>query len=402
MKKQIGVGDVAISPRAKEYINDILTTTRITYGKYIAAFEKTVACAHRVKYATFCNSGTSALQVALHVLKKQYHWQDGDEVIVPALTFVATVNVVLQNNLRPVFVDVDPRHFDINPQLLKQALTSQTRAVIPVHIGGQPTDMTPIMRFARQHKLKIIEDSCETMFARYHGRPVGSFGDFACFSTYAAHTLVTGIGGFICTNSQTLAVRARSLVNHGRDGIYIAIDDDAGKSKNELFRIVGRRFNFTDVGYSYRATEFEGALGLAQMKNWHQLVRTRQKNAAYLTRGLAHLSAYLQLPAVRPHAEHIFMFYPLVIRDRRIKRPELISHLEENLIETRFLLPLLNQPVYQKMWGDLENKYPVARFLSRNGFYIGCHPGLTRQELDYIIFKFDEFFKKRVNQLSCS
>ncbi|OGG27770.1 hypothetical protein A3A59_06220 [Candidatus Gottesmanbacteria bacterium RIFCSPLOWO2_01_FULL_42_10] len=393
--KQIGVGDVQISPLARKYVNLVLDSKRITYGKFIARFEREIARLHQVKYAIFCNSGTSALQVSLHALKKLHGWQDGDEVIVPALTFVATVNIVLQNHLKPIFVDVEPDYFMLDPQRIAAKITHKTRALIPVHIGGQPADMAPIMKLAKKHDLKIIEDACETMFAKYRGAPVGSFGDYACFSTYAAHTLVTGVGGFICTNSSTLAVKAKSLVNHGRDGIYLAIDDDRVASQQQLFQIVDRRFKFTDIGYSYRATEFEGALGLAQIRNWQKIVTARQQNAAYLTAGLRDLSQYLELPKVRPGADHIFMFYPLVVKNREVRRQQLTFFLEKNLIETRYLLPLLSQPIYRELFGDIEGKYPVAQNIGTHGFYIGCHPGLSKRELDYVVFKFHEYFRQQ-------
>jgi len=391
---QIGVGDVPITPLAYKYINQVLKSRRITYGKFIQAFEKEIAKLHAVKYAIFCNSGTSALQVALHALKKKYGWKNNDEVIVPAITFVATVNIVLQNNMRPIFTDVTSHDYMLDPQLLESAITPKTRAIIPVHIGGLPADMTPIMKIAKKYNLKIIEDSCETMFAKYNGQPVGSFGDFSCFSTYAAHTLVTGVGGFVCTSDSNLAIIAKSLLNHGRDGIYIGIDDDLGKKGKALFKVVDKRFSFIDVGYSYRATEFEGALGLAQLKDWKKLISARQANAKYLTHNLNDLSKFLQLPQIRKGSEHIFMFYPIMIKDKRIKRTELVFFLEDNGIETRYLLPLLNQPVYKNMWGNIEDKFPAAKNISRNGFYIGSHPGITQTELRYIVDKFHEFFKK--------
>ena len=396
-KTQIGVGDVDISPLAYRYIKEILDTRRITYGKFISQFERETARIHKIKFAIFCNSGTSALQVALHALKKNFGWQDGDEVIVPALTFVATVNIVLQNNLTPVFVDVEPDYFMLDVEKLAAVITPKTRCIIPVHIGGQPADMDPILKLARIHGLKIIEDSCETMFAKYLGKPVGSWGDFSCFSTYAAHTLVTGVGGFICTSDQGLAIKAKSLVNHGRDGIYLHIDDDKNKKNQHLFKIVDRRFRFEDVGYSYRATEFEGALGLAQIKNWKKIVSKRQLNAKYLSQGLKGLQQFLQLPQIRTNSEHIFMFFPLVMKNDRIKRSQLIYFLEKNLIETRYLLPLLNQPVYKKIFGDIENKYPIAKMLARRGFYIGCQPSLTKKQLDYVIATFHAFFAKYQN-----
>ncbi len=394
-RQQIGVGDVQISALTRKYISQVLDSRRITYGPFTRKFEQSIAKSHGVKYAIFCNSGTSALQVAVHALKKKGNWKNGDEVIVPAITFVATVNVILQNNLQPIFVDIDPDYYMLDPAKLTAKISSRTKAIIPVHIGGQPADMQPIMAIAHKHNLRVIEDACETMFSKYQGQVVGSFGDFSCFSTYAAHTLVTGVGGFICTNDPNLAVLAKSLVNHGRDGIYIAIDDDRGKKSAELFNIVDRRFKFIDVGYSYRATEFEGALGLAQMSQVSSALHKRRTNAAYLSRGLADLQKFLQLPKTRPGSEHNFMFYPLVIIDKLIKRDELVMFLEQNLIETRYLLPLLNQPVYQKMFGNIAKQYPVAQKVADNGFYIASHPGLHQKDLKYIVYKFHEFFKNK-------
>lgn len=393
--KQIGVGDVFIPKLAIKYVNNVLKSKRITYGPYSENLEKEFAKLHEVKYAIFCNSGTSALQVSLHALKKKYEWRDNDEVIVPALTFVATVNVVLRNNLKPVFVDVTPSYFDLDAKKIEKKITKKTKAIIPVHIGGHPAEMDKIMEIAKKYNLRVVEDSCETMFAKYKGKPVGSFGDMSCFSTYAAHIITTGVGGFICTSDPDLAVMAKSLVNHGRDKIYISIDDDKTNNKKQLFNIVQKRFNFIDAGYSYRATELEAALGLAQLKEWKKIIDKRIKNAAYLTEGLSDLSNSLKLPNPRKGVDHVYMFYPIVITGGKIKRDELIFFLEENHIETRYLLPLLNQPVYKKMFGDIENNYPVAKSISQNGFYIGSHTGLSKKDLDYTIFIFHKFFEKR-------
>ncbi|MBI2443476.1 MAG: DegT/DnrJ/EryC1/StrS family aminotransferase [Candidatus Levybacteria bacterium] len=392
--KYIGVGDIAVSQLAKKYVNQVLSSRRITYGPFADSFEKEFAKLHDLKYAIFCNSGTSALQVALHALKREYKWNDGDEVLVPALTFVATVNIIIQNNLTPIFIDVDPDFFDIDPTMIEKKITKRTRAIIPVHIGGLPCDMDPIISLARKHSLRIIEDSCETILARYKGKSVGSFGDFGCFSTYAAHTLVTGVGGFICTNDPKLATLAKSLVNHGRDGIYISIDDDNVSSKKKLFSIVDKRFNFVDVGYSYRATEFEAALGLAQIRELKENVKKRRENAAYLFKGLSDLQEFLQFPKERKEAIHTYMFFPIIVRDG-VSREDLVYFLEERKIETRFLLPLLSQPVYRSIFGDLESKYPVATHLSHSGFYVGCHPGLTKKNLDTIIHIFHQYFTSR-------
>lgn len=392
--KQIGVGDASIGKLERKFVLDVLDKERLSYGYYHQRFEYEFAKAHNRKFAMFCNSGTSALQAGLHALKIKYKWKDGDEVIVPGITFVATVNIVIQNGLKPIFVDVEPDFFEIDPSKIEKAITKKTRAIIPVHIGGHPCDMDPILNIAKKHKLKILEDSCETMFAKYKGDPSGSWGDVACFSTYVAHILITGVGGFAATNDPELAVLIKSLFNHGRDKIYLSMDDDKVTDRKKLFNIVSKRFSFEHVGYSYRATELEAAIGYGQIKRYKNMIKSRKKNASYLTKGLSDLGKYLQLPTARKDTEHVFMFYPIVVKGG-VDRNDLVNFLEENLIETRYLLPLLNQPVYKKLFGDIEYKYPVSKHLNNNAFYIGCHTGITKKELDYIIKKFHQYFKDK-------
>ena len=383
---------MSIGPLERAYVNDVLDRNRLTYGHYTEAFEREFARLHDRKFAIFCNSGTSALQVGVHALKRKYGWKDGDEVIVPAVTFVASVNVVLQNRLVPVFVDIDPDYYHVDPSQIEARITPRTRAIMPVHLFGQSCDMAPILALARARNLRVIEDSCEAMCVRHQGAPVGSLGDIACYSTYVAHLIATGVGGVAATNDADLATMMKSLFNHGRDGIYLSMDDDKTTDRSELFQVVTRRFNFVDVGYSYRATELEAAIGLAQLQNWESSIRSRQRNAALLTSGLAPLRDQLQLPRVRPGSEHAFMMYPIVLRNPEVLREDLILFLEENLIETRFMLPLLNQPVYQALFGNLEPQYPVARHVNRNGFYVGCHPGLPPKDLQYMVEAFRAFF----------
>lgn len=382
---QLGVGFIEIKDTDRQYVNQVLDTGRLSYGPFTKKFEEEFAKAHNVKYAIFCNSGTSALQVALHALKLKYGYQDGDEVIVPALTFVATTNIVLQNGMKPVLVDVDPLYYELDENLIEKAITPRTKVILPVHIGGLPCNMTKIMEIAKRHNLQVIEDSCETMFAKQSGQKVGSFGDIGCFSTYVAHILTTGVGGFVITNSEELATYCKSLFNHGRNNIYLSIDDDKGKTQSELKEIVSKRFQFEHIGYSYRATEFESAIGLAQIERYKENVSKRKENATYLYEGLKDLP--LGLPTERLDADHVYMFYPLVAEDRN----ELCNYLEEHGIETRYLLPLTNQPVYKDLFN--EDDYPVAKMLNEHAFYIASHPGLTKDDLDYIIRIFKEFYE---------
>lgn len=392
----IGLGTMPISERARQLVMEVLESGRLSYGPMTQKLEADFARLHGCRFGVMSNSGTSALQIALQAMKELHGWSDGDEVIVPAVTFVATVNVVLHNRMTPVLVDVDPHHYDIAADRIEAAITGRTRAIIPVHLFGQPADMDPIRDVAGRRGLKIIEDSAETMFAKYRGRPVGSLGDIACFSTYIAHLLVTGIGGINTTNDPEYAVRLRSLMNHGRDSIYIGIDDDDGKTAQELRVIVARRFQFTSVGHSYRVTEMEAALGLAQLEDFESIVGARRANARLLTEKLRHLEGWLQLPATRPESDHSFMMFPIVLRDE--PKVELVNFLEQHGVETRDMLPLTNQPVYRRL-GWCESDFPVAQWINQNGFYVGCHQALGEADMDYVSGLIDRYFRRQTSEV---
>ena len=391
--RKVDVGGFAVSPRARRYVDQVLRSNRLSYGPFHRRFEAAFAAEHDSRHAIFCNSGTSALHIAVQALKEKHLWKDGDEVLVPAVTFIATSNVVLHNRMKPVFVDVDPLTYTLDPAKLEAKITKRTRAVMPVHLLGLPADMDPIRAIAEKHGLKIIEDSAETMFARYKGRKVGSLGDIACFSTYVAHYIVTGVGGLATTSDPDLYIRLRSLMNHGRDSIYLSIDDDKGAKGEKLHEIVAKRFQFVSVGHSFRATELEAALGLAQLEEKDKIVKARTAMAARLSAGLREFEDRLQLPTCPPDRDHTFMLYGLVLRGE--DKTALVNFLEDRGVETRDLLPLLNQPVYKRLFGDLEPRYPVARTLNRSGFYIGCHQYMTAADADYVIEQFRVFFRGR-------
>ncbi|MFA5140279.1 MAG: DegT/DnrJ/EryC1/StrS family aminotransferase [Elusimicrobiota bacterium] len=383
--KRIGVGGLHLGPIEKSYLRRVIESDRLSYGPMTRRFEQVFARAHACRFAVFCNSGTSALHLALAALKERLGWKDGDEVLVPAVTFIATANAVLHNRMRPVFVDVDPRTYNLDARLLERARTRRTRAVIPVHLLGLPCDMGPIMAFAGKRGLRVIEDCCETPFARYKGRVVGSFGDASCFSTYAAHYIVTGVGGLALTSRPGIHLLMRSMLNHGRDTAYLSIDDGCSR------RVVARRFRFVRIGYSFRLTELEAAMGLGQMRQWRRIARLRKANAARLTRGLRAVEDRVQLPYIPPDRDHMFMMYPIVLR--KGSKRGLIHHLESRGIETRDLFPLVNQPVYRKLCGDIEDRYPVARWLNRGAFYVGCHQGLSLADMDRVAETVRDYFR---------
>jgi perosamine synthetase len=391
--RHIALGYLNISETGKRYVNDCLDTNRLSRGKYTEHFEQRFADLHGCKHGVFMNSGTSALQVALAALKETYNYQDGDEVLVPATTFIATSNIVLQNNMKPVFVDVDPQTFNIRPTQLQRHLTPRTRCIIPVHLFGQPADMTPIMEVARRNNLQVIEDSCETMFATTDGLSVGSFGDLACFSTYVAHLIVGGVGGLVTTSSDRLVSICRSLMAHGRDSIYTSIDQDDTDDPILQKQMIERRYRFERVGYSYRATELEAAIALSELERWGYNITVRRTNAAHLSALLDDLKDKLQLPFVSRYASHSFMMYPMVVA-AYLDRDDLLMYLETHGIETRYLFPLLSQPVYRDLFPDLEYKFPVAQRLADRGFFIGMHQGLTFEDMAYVSDVIHQYFKE--------
>jgi dTDP-4-amino-4,6-dideoxygalactose transaminase len=357
-------------------------------------FESAFAAQHDCRHAIMLISGTSALHVALAVLKELHGWRDGDEVLVPASTFIASSNVVLHNGLRPVFVDIDPHTYNLDPDRIAQHVTDRTRAIMPVHLYGQPCDMDRIMSIARQLNLKAIEDSCECMFAKFDGKAVGSFGDMACFSTYVAHIMTTGVGGLITTNNDHYAIACRSVMAHGRDSIYLNIDDDNVGDAEKLRAIVSRRFNFVRLGHSFRSTELEAALGLGQLEQAPDIMRLRRRNAQILTATLKPFEEWLQIPYIAPRRDHSFMMYPIVCK-KGTNREDLVNHLEQCGIETRYMMPLLSQPIYKQLFGDdLEDNYPVAKWVTTNGFYLPCHHGMNEEDIEYIVQTIRDFLRQ--------
>lgn len=389
---QIGVGGFEFGVAERRYIEQVLDSNRLSYGPMTQRFEREFAEPHGCKHGLFCNSGTSALHMAVAVLKERGGWQDDDEVLVPAITFIATSNVVLHCRLKPVFVDVERDTYNMDPAEIEARITPRTRAIIPVHLFGQPAGMTGIMDVARKHGLAVVEDSAETMFAEYKGQPVGSFGDIGCFSTYVAHVLVTGVGGFATTNDDELATMLRSWMNHGRDPGYTMIDDDKNKRGDELRGIVNRRFRFVRLGHSFRATELEAAIGLGQLEQAHAFLDRRRAIARRYTEGLADLSDRLQLPICRDDRTHSYMMYAIVLRDE--PKWDLVHYLEEQHVETREMMPLLDQSIYRDMFGDIEDEYPIAKWINKSGLYIGCHPFLSDNDVDHVIEHIHAFFRR--------
>lgn len=298
-------------------------------------------------------------------MKEKYGWKDEDEVAVPAITFVATVNVILQANLRPFFVDVGMYDYNLNPHNLEHRIqTGHTRlvAMVPVHLFGQAPD-EQTYQIAEKYKLKVLEDSCETIL----NKPKG---DVSCHSTYMAHHVTTGVGGMAVTNDEELKYLIWSYANHGRR-----------RSKH---------FEYDRMGYSCRGTEFEAALGLSQIKTIEDNILKRQLIASLLTNALKD-NEDLVMPVAQ--TMHTWMMFPIVLHEHsKVNKQTLCEHLNKAGIETRDMMPITNQACYRDIVN--ENDFPVAQWINQKGFYIGCNPGMTIGDVKYIQKTFLRYLKK--------
>lgn len=373
MIKRIRLGvNNALTAEAKENVEEVLRSGRFSPGPKVKEFEEKFAELHGAAHGIFMNSGTDALRLSLLALKEKYNWADGDYVAVPALTFVATVNVILQANLKPFFVDVGMRDYLINPWNLKRRLerpNPRLRAVMPVHLFGKRCGRD-VYEIAADLNLKVLEDSCESIL-----NPIR--GDVSCHSTYMAHHVTTGVGGFALTNDDELNWLIRSFANHGRDQAYLPGYNEIPLSRE----LLQRRFKFNRVGYSCRGTEFEAALGIAQIDGLKAVVAKRREVARQLTAALSEFENAFQLPEEENHA---FMMYPIVIREtvEGLDKYDICLSLERSGIETRDMMPITTQPCYKTLMK--EESFCVAEHVNWNGFYIPCHQEMTERDVEQI------------------
>lgn len=391
---KIGLGYNAVPASAEKELVKVFRSGQFSPGLRVREFEEQFAKLHGAKYGVFVNSGTDALRIALAAMKEQYRWKDGDRVAVPALTFVATVNVILQNNLTPFFVDVGMNDYLINPWNLERrnqnadgSWDETLKAVMPVHLFGRHCEKA-IYELAQKRKLKVLEDSCETIL-----NPV--LGEVSCHSTYMAHHVATGVGGVALTNDSFLHTWIRSLANHGRSTYYIPGYDTAKISQRLL---IENRFVFDRVGYSSRATEFEAVLGLSQLPDVKKNVEKRREIAGELWRVL---NTFEDLALSRPEHEdnHTFMMFPIVLSEKsKVDRWALCTALEKAGIETRPMMPITNQDCYKHLFKD-PTGFSVARDINEKGFYIPCHPGMGEKEVAHVAKTFRSFFKAQTAAL---
>lgn len=376
----------------------------LTLGSYGARFEAALAKFLGVEDVALVNSGSSANLVMLASLfssKLENPLKAGDEIITPAVTFPTTLTPIIQNNLLPVFVDCELDTFNINPNRLEQAISKKTRAIFLPHTLGLPCNMDEVMKTAKEHDLFLLEDSCDALGATYNGKPVGTFGDLASLSFYPAHHITMGEGGAVIINDKKYSRIVRSIRDWGRD-CYCKGDSGAnGACNNRLDYIVDgipydHRYVYTHQGYNLKPTDLQAAIGLAQLEKAPKFIEARRNNFNKLRKGLEKHADKLILPRIEEKSNPSPFAFPITLKSNAgFTRKQLTQFLEKANIETRLIFcgNALRQPAFKNMKhrtaGDLHNSDEIMR----NSFFIGVYPGITREMIDYVLGKFDEFFK---------
>jgi CDP-6-deoxy-D-xylo-4-hexulose-3-dehydrase len=372
-----------------------LLSTWVTMGEKVKAFEGMFTKYIGTKYGTMVNSGSSANLLALSILmnpRMRWKMNPGDEVITPAVTWSTTVYPIFQNSLKPVLVDVDLETFDINVDAMEKAITEKTRAIMPVHLLGNPADMKRIMEIAEDKDLYVIEDSCEAHGAEVGGKKVGSMGDIGTFSFFVSHHITTIEGGMVMTNNEDINELAKSMRVFGWIRDLKNKDDIAAQNKG-----IDPRFLFHNYGYNFRPTEINGAFGVSQMPRLEDYIKIRQENANFWNKVLEPYSQFIMTHKERFGTRHTWFSYPMTVRKGApFTRKDIMSFLETRMIETRPIQAgdMTQQPcmslVDYRVSGYLEN----SKFIHDNSFFIGNHQGIGKDEREYVAQALVDFLGK--------
>jgi len=364
-RRTIPVCAPVLDGQEAEYVADCLATNWVSsLGAYIPRFEQRFAGLIGVPYAAACSSGTAAVHLALECLDIG----PGDEVIIPAFTLIVSANMVCLTGAKPVLVDVRPDTRCIDPGLIEAKITPRTKAIMVVHMYGHPCEMDAIVEIGRRHKLHVIEDAAQAHGATYHGRTVGGIGEIGCFSFYGNKIITTGEGGMLVTRSRKIAERAALL-------------------RNQAFG--EERFVHEEVGFNYRMTNIQAAIGFAQCERFAEKVERKREIAAIYDDLLADETT-IRRPAHADGCEPVWWMYGIVLKDSfgRTKQ-EVQEDLAAAGIETRsFFIPMNRQPVFQgghRRWPDLRGDYPVSDELGAHGFYLPSGLDLTNNDQVYVI-----------------
>lgn len=359
----IPVNTPLLSGNEEKYLLECIQTGWISSeGPFIKKFEDQFSAYVNRKHGVAVANGSAALDIAAKALGLK----DGDEVIMPTFTIISPAQSVVFTGAKPVLVDSDPITWNMDVKQIESKITSRTKAILVVHIYGLPVDMDPVLEICKKHKLFLIEDAAEMHGQTYKGKPCGSFGDISIFSFYPNKHITTGEGGMIVCNDDVLADRCR-------------------KFRNLAFEPAGRRFVHEELGWNYRMTNMQAALGLAQLENIDKHVNRKREVGNLYSKGLSGIKGF-QLPlSSTPYADNIYWVFGLVA-DSEEACNTMVQKLSEKKIGTRpFFWCMHEQPVFKKMGLFINESYPVAEKMARNGFYIPSGLGLSDDEVHTVV-----------------
>ena len=379
-------------------VNRVLSNpSKIVAGPAVKQFEKKISDIFGKKHGIFVNSGSSANLLAIDILDMPR----GSEVITPVLTFATTVAPLVQKGLVPVFVDVVQGTYQIDINKIESLITKKTKALMIPSLIGNISDMAKLRKIADKYKLWFIEDSCDTLGAKFAGKPSGFYSDITTTSFYASHIITAaGLGGMLCINNGQLARQALIKANWGRESTLFGVYEKSEELKRRMAgkidgKIYDAKFIFSEIGYNFQVTELNGAFGLEQLKRFPEFTRLRRNAFVALRKFFKQYEHFFILPETNKGALTTWLAFPLTIREGApFTRTEIITYLEENNIQTR---PIFTGNITkQDGFKNIKSKkaaggYPVANHIMHNGFLIGCHQGLTKKHLDYLIFTFEKF-----------
>jgi len=348
--KMIPVAEPDLSGNELKYVSNCIKTEWISSkGSYIKKFEDKFSEYCSAKYGVSTSNGTTALHLALVALGIK----EGDEVIIPNLTFIATANVVRYCRANPVLVDVNKETWNIDLDKIEEKISDKTKAIIPVHLYSNPCEMDKVMDIAKKHNLFVIEDCAEAHGAEYNGKKVGSFGDVSCFSFYGNKILTTGEGGMCITNNKELAEKMRLLKDHGTDP--------------------KKRYWYPVVGFNYRMTNVQAAIGLAQLERVEEFIKIKRKNAELYELLLKDIQGVVLPPIEKEGVRNVYWMYSILLDDR----DKIMKKLEENGVETRpFFYPIGDMPPY-----ETSESFPVSKKLSEKGINLPSSVKLDEQDI---------------------
>lgn len=376
----------------------------LTAGRFAHKFEKKLAKFLGVKYCLLTNSGSSANLLAISALTspllKERRLKPQDEVITTACGFPTTLNPIIQSNLTPVFLDIDLGTYNIRVDKIEKAITKKTKAFFFAHTLGNPANLDRIMEIVKKYNLWFIEDNCDSLGSKYRGRYTGSFGHISTCSFYPAHHISVGEGGAVLTNDLKLKGIIASFRDWGRD-CYCGPghDNTCGKRFNwQLGKLpfgYDHKYIYSHIGYNFKITDMQAAVGVAQLKKLPKFIKARKKNFVCLYNYLKRYEKYFILPSPTPNSEPSWFGFPILVRQEApFTRNEIVRYLEGNKIATRMLFGgnLAKQPAYQNIKCRIFSSLKNTDLVMNNLFWLGVYPGISKDKIEYIIQVIDRFF----------